>query len=216
MLVSGAFLAIAVLRARKSSVLLLGILAFVAGVALLAGGERLRVKYIGPNMFYQDEPLVPIPEIAFFDGFLGSPRLRAVVSETREAIDRFARRPGQQPIRVYFGPRLEFAYAAFDIPSPRHLPIWYHPGTSYPEAEADIIASTFLSEEFDLGIFLRTTQGPDFTYMPDQITEDFETHYLRTDYPRIVVFVRETRTCPRRDGRCGRGHAQGTRQPWAG
>ena len=44
-------------------------------------------------------------------------------------------RPAQQSLDVYFGPRLEFAYAAFQLPSPTHLPIWYDAGNSYAEAE---------------------------------------------------------------------------------
>jgi hypothetical protein len=193
LLLSGAFLAIEVMGARKSSVLLIGILIFVAGIALLAGEERLRVKYIGPDMFYTDEPLVTIPGLPFFDGFLGSPRLREVVGEMSTALNQSSAQPDQRPASVYFGPRLEFAYAAFGLPSPRRLPVWYHPGISFPEAMTDTIVTTFVSQSFDMGIFLRTAGSPDFAYLPEPIIRDFYGNYRPVEYPEIVVFLRETR-----------------------
>ncbi len=190
---AGTLLAIANTGVRASSVLLMGILVWVAGVALLFGGERIRVKYIGPDMFYSGEPLVRIPGPPFFDGVLGSPRLREVVGEMEAAVERYVPPPGQESSSVYFGPRLEFAYAAFGIPSPKHLPVWYHPGNSYPEALGETIAATFVSQEFEMGVFLKSNHAPDFTYLPARITQDFEQHFQRIDYPQIVVFVREAR-----------------------
>ncbi len=190
---AGTMLAIATTGVRASSVLLMGVLLWVAGVALLFGAERIRVKYIGPGTFYSDEPLVRIPGPPFFKGVLGSPRLRDVIGEMEAAVERYAPPQGQQSSSVYFGPRLEFAYAAFGIPSPKHLPVWYHPGNSYPEALGDTIAAAFVSQEFEMGVFLKSDQAPDFTYLPARITQDFEQHFQRIDYPRIVVFVREAR-----------------------
>jgi hypothetical protein len=178
---------------RRSSVLLACILVLVGGSALLAGSERVRVKYMGEDVFYSDEPLVEIPGVPFFDDFLVSPRLREVVGEMSTALHLLSAQPGQPPASVYFGPRLEFAYAAFGLPSPRHLPVWYHAGTSYPEAMSEAIVRTYLASTFDIVIFLRTGDSPDLAYLPAQITEHITSHYQRVDYPEIVVFLRETR-----------------------
>lgn len=190
---AGASLALWAVGDLRPALLLTGMLVFMAAVALLAGRERLRVKYIGPGVFYSDEPLVEIPEVRFFEGMVVSPRLRGVVEDIALALDDTSIRPAQPSLDVYFGPRLEFAYAAFQLPSPTHLPIWYDAGNSYAEAAGETIVRSFLSRAFDLAIFLKTEAGPDFTYLPQPIIEDIGSHYARVDYPEIVVFVRDTK-----------------------
>jgi hypothetical protein len=176
---------------RRSSVLRVCILVSLAGSALLAGSERVRVKYIGLEAYYTDEQLVEIPDVAFFDGFLVSPRLREVVAEIGDALGQLAAPPGQESVSVYFGPRMEFAYAAFGLPSPVHLPVWYHPGNSYPEVMSEPIVQTYLAYGFDIAIFLRNGDNPDFTLLPPQIQEYITSHYQRVEYPEIMVFTRK-------------------------
>jgi hypothetical protein len=180
-----------VTRVRTLSVLMTGTLALFACVGLIVGNARLRVKYVGPSAFYTDGPLVEIPDVPFFDRFLVSPELREVVGEIEDALARFAVRPDDPLANVYFGPRIEFAYAAFGLPSPKHLPVWYHPGVSYPEDAGEAVVQAYLASDFRTAIFLRVADNADFLFLPSQITEFILSNYQRVDYPGIIVFTRK-------------------------
>ncbi len=88
---------------------------------------------------------------------------------------------------------MEFAYAAFGIPSPRNMPIWWHPGSSFPKSETQKVVETFRMHKFDLCVFLLdpTSRQPDFTRLPNEIIAELKRTYERIDYPDIVVFTRK-------------------------
>jgi hypothetical protein len=180
-----------IVRCWRLPVALALLLLLLGGVALIFGETRVRVRYIGAGAFYSSEPLVEIPGIAFFQGFHVSPRLREVVEEVEEAVVDYGAQSEDGQLNVFFGPRMEFAYAAFRIQSPTQLPIWYHPGNSFPEGQIQAVSDSWLSHQFDVCIFLRAGESADFTYMPPDIVHSIETEYQRVDYPEIVVFTKE-------------------------
>jgi hypothetical protein len=172
-------------------ILWFGLLILVGGVALFCGYERFRVRFIGPDAFYSAEPGVAISGLPFFEGFTVSPRLREVVEEIGPVLRQYEdeKRDGERGI--LFGPRMEFGYAAFRVPSPKGLPIWYHPGTSYPLERTQAVIDSFLSHEFELCVFLKTDDVVDFAYLPPEIIHSIETDYRRVNYPEIAVFYRK-------------------------
>lgn len=139
-----------------------GTMGFGALAALFLGWTRYRVELIGPGRFYQDGPMVRIDQrVPFFKDFEASPIFGQLLADLRDLLD-------SESGRVFFGPRMEWAYAAFNRPSPVGLPIWWDPEVSYPVERTPEIINRFREAEFDLCVFFRG----DFTRMPVALRDD--------------------------------------------
>lgn len=111
------------------------------------------------------------PRILFHDSFFGTFHNCAVLPEILHTVDStIAANPSS---RVFFGPRLEFLYARDRISSPRQLPLWWHPGSSYPIKDQANIIHDFDLDHFDLLIFLKT----DRTGMPKPLLHDIASNF---------------------------------------
>lgn len=161
------------------------------GMAMFAGGMRWRVSYIGYEMFFTYSPLTEIQGIPFFENFLVSPTAKTTLLEIQQVLqDDYGSLENWKEIPVYFGARIEFAYAAFGILSPRNLPIWWHPNNSYPSVRESEYAQSFLDHHFENAIFIKILNGnkPDFGFLPDNVVAELSANYDRIDYSSIVVF----------------------------
>ncbi len=119
----------------------------------ISGWQRERVESAGPGRFHEHGPTITM-ETGFFAGSRMSPGLVAVVKQTEELV---AKAPGKT---YYFGPRMEFLYCVTQLPSPRRLPLWWHPGSSYPQKKEAEILGEWSSQKFDTLIYLKNN----FTY----------------------------------------------------
>jgi hypothetical protein len=146
------------------------------------GAVRHRVEGIGPGTFYEwNAPLASIDQ-PFFRNLKASMRFRRVVDQAGDAL-----RTNTQP--VFFGPRMEFAYATFGVPSPLHLPIWWHPARSFPPAQEPDLLQVWRKGGFHTLIFLKDDPGQAFTYYSPQFMKLIETLYDRDDsYSDITIF----------------------------
>ena len=161
-------------------------------VAVYSGMMRLRVEAIGPERFFTTVPLVKIHNISFFENFWVSPHAQQVVDETKAVLQKkFGIPENWHTASVYFGPRIEFSYAAFDVNSPKDLPIWWHPNNSYADIYSVQFVRSFILHQFQVCIFLRTNGEPDSGPQPPQILQDITANYDRVDYPNITVFYRQ-------------------------
>jgi hypothetical protein len=163
-----------------------------AGISFLAGGMRWRVSYIGYESFFTYSPLVTIDQMHFFENFMISPSAKSMLLDAQSVlIEEYGNdEKNWGHAHVYFGPRIEFAYAVFGINSPVNLPIWWHPNNSYPpELEAQYVQA-FIDYGFENAIFMKKPGGkdPEFGFLPESIISELETNYNRTDYYNIVVF----------------------------
>ncbi len=146
-------------------------LLFLAAVLIGCGlGEavtRHRVKVIGYGAFFQYElASQPIPT-AFFEGAKGGLRLVTVAHNVQEVL-------AQNPrARVWFGPRMQWGYAAFAKPSPIGQPSWWHPGVSFPQNQEDDYMRKWIEQKFDLLIFLRG----DATYLSPAFRREITARY---------------------------------------
>lgn len=159
-------------------------LAFSTVFALILGGIRYRVKLIGPDLFYQKGHSVLLaggPE--YFQGFRGSPLFSRVVTDVRELLNEDSIRTIGNT-RTFFGPRMEWAYAAFRLPSPKGLPIWWDPGVSFPPDDAGKIIRQFKASHFNTCVFFRD----DFTRMPEDLRRWIEETYTRESRGNLTVF----------------------------
>jgi hypothetical protein len=162
-----------------------------AAVSLFAGGMRWRVAYIGYESFFTYSPLVSVDEVSFFENFRVSSSAKNVMLEARSVLmENYGDEKSWALQPVYFGPRIEFAYAAFGIASPVNLPIWWHPNNSYPPERETEYARTFIDYGFENAVFMKKPgeNEPDYGFLPESIISELETNYNRTDYSSIVVF----------------------------
>ena len=150
------------------------------------GGFRWRVMAIGP-FFDNSHKLITIDSPRFFRNFYLSPSGIDVIQQIGLAIQHNPQIPSK---KIFFGPRMEFAYAAFNITPPKGMPIWWHPGSSYPEEKTNEIVLLFKAYQFERCIFLRDgySKKPDFTRLPDKIVNELNYSYNRTDYQDIVIY----------------------------
>ena len=60
----------------------------------------------------------------------------------------------EDPGTVFFGPRLEFAYAAFGLPAAPGLPIWWEPGTAFSQQDEAALIEVWRQKRFNTVILL--------------------------------------------------------------
>ncbi len=109
----------------------------------------------------------------FFGSFTTCRNLASVLEQTDAAIHAF------KPRSVFFGPRMEFLYAREHIASPRGLPLWWHPGSSYPVSAVPEILSAFEADRPQLLIFLRD----DRSHMPAALLDRMSREYQQLPSP---------------------------------
>lgn len=162
-----------------------------AGASLFGGGMRWRVFYTGQELFFTYSPLVNINDISFFDSFEVSPTAKSTMVEIRSVLkDYYGTEENWRSRPIFFGPRIEFAYAVFNILSPQNIPIWWHPNNSYPSEREAEFSNSFLNHHFETAIFIRNPVDgpPDFGFLPKIIVADLKSNYESFDYSSIVVF----------------------------
>jgi hypothetical protein len=152
---------------------------------LYMGAVRLRVEGIGRHTFFEWHDSAARVDNPFFRDLRASTRFRTVVDQIADALKR-------NPGPVFFGPRMEFAYAAFGLPSPTNLPVWWHPGTSFAAGEERALLQAWQAHRFATLVFLKN----DFTYYSPQFMNLLSNGYSRDEqYPELTVF--HSRTYPK-------------------
>ncbi len=106
----------------------------------------------------------------FFGSFHACPPFFSVLDETDKVVSEAHGTP------VFFGPRMEFLYARDRLASPKGLPVWWHPGTSFPVGAEPAIFQAWKGNHFGLLIFLHN----DRTRVPPVILDAIERDYVET------------------------------------
>ncbi len=109
----------------------------------------------------------------FFGSFTTCRNLASVLEETDAAIRTIG------PRSVFFGPRMEFLYARYRLASPRGLPLWWHPGSSYPLEYEPRILAAFEADRSQLLICLHD----DRSHMPAALLETMSHEYRQLPHP---------------------------------
>ena len=103
----------------------------------------------------------------FFGNFNACTGFFTVLSETDAAVAATSSK------HVFFGPRMEFLYARDRVRSPLGLPLWWHPGSSYPEEDTVKVVEAWEENRFDLLLFPHN----DRTRLPQRILDDIARNY---------------------------------------
>ena len=142
------------------------ILAFSLELALF-GVMRERVKAAGEGSFWEPDSTLVIEHQGFFKGVSTGPALIAFQREVQS----FITNGGSK--HIFFGPRVEFGYAAFGVYPPKQLPLWFHPGLSWPLRAENGLIDRWVSHSFDVVILFRNDSGE----MPERLKEIIRNEY---------------------------------------
>lgn len=130
-------------------------------------GTRQRMQQVGEwgdtcgNWFATEQD-------PFFGKFRSCPAFFDVLHATDQAVAASGSK------QVFFGPRIEFFYARERLESPRGLPLWWHPGTSYLVKDEKAIVDAWKKDHFGLLILLHN----DRTRLPNGIVDAIHRDYV--------------------------------------
>jgi hypothetical protein len=147
---------------------------------LYLGATRYRVLLIGQHNFFEWQQPLPNPGTSFFAGMRASPRLHDAMTGIAQALQK-------DPGTTFFGPRLDFAYAAFRLPPPKDLPIWWDPGTAYAREDDPAMIEVWRQRRFQTFICLDN----DTTFYSPLFVKLIESTYTREDRLGLWVFHRK-------------------------
>jgi hypothetical protein len=149
---------------------------------LYVGEMRYRVRLVGD--FYTPRGELVTPDAPFFRNMQVGTVVSDGAAQTQKVLARCAR-------PVFFGPRMEYGYAAFGLPSPMHLPVWWHPGTSFALKDEPAIRKTWRDQCFATLIFSKN----DATNYSTEFKQELAALYQRYEAASaITVFRRQPGT----------------------
>ena len=174
--------AVAVVVARQSTTVLKSVTLEAAILlmffSILLGALRIRMMIGGEWAGKGFGPLVRLQ-----DPFFGNLRARREFASVLDEVDQALQR--EKTSRVFFATRMEFLYARNRITPPLHLPLWWHPGSSYAIRDEAVILRGFEQDNCDLII----SNHSDLAQMPESLVAYIHSHYRQVDgYSHIDVF----------------------------
>ncbi|PWU18686.1 MAG: hypothetical protein C5B50_08295 [Verrucomicrobia bacterium] len=155
---------------RRSWVIGLLLAAIFAGTGMALSRDRVRM--IGYGAFFEYELQPPLAG-GFFKGLRTGPNFRETLAQMSQLL---AKAPDTS---VFFGPRLEWAYAAFRRPSPLNQPICWDPGVMFATTEGGDLVDSLLKKRYDLIIFRRDDSGTaDFSFWAFNMLQAVAADYI--------------------------------------
>jgi len=147
---------------------------------------RYRVMEVGIGAFYEDAMLAQISAPPLFDGMFVGPRMVRVLSQINQLLQSYgfldyANAP------VFFGPRIDFGYAAYNIKPYPGLPTWWEFFSQDGVGKTDVMVERFVTADFQLCLFLRD----DYTYLPDGLLTYLNENYLMYEQGELDIYVRK-------------------------
>ena len=151
------------------------------GIACAQAITRHRVEEIGPGKFFEYSLSDQCPSTGFFANLQTGKIFQEVYQEVQSVMSQ----RGSEA--VYFGPRMQWGYAAFGIAPPLHQPAWWHPGVSFPKKSESSLIAEWASHRFGLLVFLKN----DLVYMSPEFIELLTRNYsVDQSYPLLTLLRR--------------------------
>lgn len=152
---------------------------YIFFVALYGGFKRERMMHVGP---FFELPLESQIRTGYFNGLHTGATFENILKEINTAIS------STNESSIFFGPRIEFAYMSRKIDSPKGMPLWFHPGTSYANFDEEKVAIVFEELQLKTLIFAKN----DRSRMSKKILDYIEQNYLKLDdYKFIDVYLKK-------------------------
>jgi hypothetical protein len=157
------------------------LLAFVGWIAV----TRTSVVSIGEGTFAEaGKATVGLRPSSrrFFKGLW----INQILADVDDEVEHFlhsANGPAALDGRIFFGPRIDFAYAEFGIVPPEGLPLWWE---NVPDDDPRTLR--FLNDRFAYIVLLKNMGT---SYLPSTIRADITKNYVATNLSRVIVWRRK-------------------------
>jgi len=92
---------------------------------------------------------------------------------------------GQPDAPVFFGPRIDFGYAAYGVHPYPGLPTWWEFFSQDSQGQTDVMVERFKRAHFKLCIFLHR----DYTFLPARLTEYLNQAYQVYDTGELTIYT---------------------------
>ncbi len=119
----------------------------VAGIA--QGICRERVKTIGLPLFFEYDGNKHMVKDGFFEGVYCGNIFAEILREESVVLQKSGTNT------VWFGPIMQWGYAAFNLPSPRMQPVVWDPGELFDKSEEEMYFDRFMDSHFETLIFFK-------------------------------------------------------------
>jgi hypothetical protein len=151
----------------------------LSAVGLAQGISRDRVESAGPVQFFEWDG----SKYTIADGFFKGLRCGEVFNEVvKEVGDVLHREPSAS---AWFGPRMQFGYADFNLQSPMHEPInWDHGQTLYAASKEDYYFNNFLQSRRQLVFLFKNDPG---MLTQDEVQRMLQQYNVDQSYPLLTV-----------------------------
>jgi hypothetical protein len=157
------------------------------GLSEALSRHRAKANY---DFFEFTEVSEPYP-VPFFQGLHTGPIFHSVVDHIA------AMCATQDMTHAFFANRLQWAYAAFHLQSPKNQPIWWHPGVSFSAADQSLYMKDWLSRGFNPVLVMDTA------FISDEFVDSIALRYgLRSEWsygnknPLHVLVLRDQAGSP--------------------
>jgi hypothetical protein len=145
------------------------------GIAQAIAHDRCQSS--GPVQFFEFNDSEVID-----DGFFKGLRCGRVFKETlRETANALAWQPATN---VWFGPRMQWGYAAFNKPSPLHEPVIWDPNTMFDSAKEKTYFQNFLTARHDLLILFKNDLS---NYTDDEVHQIERRYSVNQQFPLLTI-----------------------------
>lgn len=164
----------------------LAIILIIYSISILFGYIRERMFLCGPFFEFNENVII---NKGYFSGLKTGKTFLKVLEEITRAKNEYNNH------KIFFGTHMEFGYLYTKTPSPRGMPLWWHPGTSYGLFDEKKIIENFIRSKFDVVIFLK-----DYRFrMPPEISIFIMDNYLMDNkYKFIDLFLTNNPNSPLR------------------
>ena len=154
------------------------ILAIAISVSLLiatwGGLYRDRMKGVGP--FWEDKSCCEISS-GYFGGLRTGPWFNELHADLRYVGEEFRNK------KLFFGPRIEFAYSLLGVESPDGLPLFWFAGTSYGPNDESRILQAFRDNSFEVLVFSKD----DYTRFPEGLLKEVEMNFRQVRFAKTLT-----------------------------
>jgi len=152
-------------------------------VVLAAGGVaqgigRDRIKAIGMPLFFEYNDTRHTLSGGFFQGLHCGDVFDELIREITAVLHQ------EESSSIWFGPRMQWSYAAFNKPSPHNQPAWWHPGVAFAKADEELYFNRFLASRFDVLILFKN----DVAYFSqDEVRRMTEQYNVDQSLPLLTI-----------------------------
>ena len=148
--------------------------------------SRYRIESIGSGMFFEHTQLVCVQNNRFFQDVMVGPRFYNIITEINQILG-VTSSNRVNSTSVFFGPRMEFGYAAYGCNAYKGLFQWW-PGTGEAsETQIDEVFRNFVEWNPEICIFLKG----DFTFIPIKFLEYLSRKYDVTNSENLTILKRK-------------------------